>query len=358
MNQLGYYGKISHRGDFVRFNLPQAFLKVWDDWLLQVMIHGESHSTDWASVYKNAPDWRFVLSSGIAGNTPWVGVLRASQDKVGRRFPFCLAMSLAEHALPCVSITTQAPWYDDADALLDRVLASEYTFDDLQDELAAMAARQGAAAMDAGNPLSLSSKRSGEAVTISMKSANALQSNHTLTALLDTVLRQTLGEYSVWIDRATTDTTVINAGLPVESAGLALFNSDWLAASTARIEASLLVGLPGFGTLLPSVSDAEEAVELRDGAPAAAVTDPAQKTENAATVLVPDEVAPESSHTGTADPADETTDPADEQVPSADDWAALEEFTDTTQTNTRVIVPEVEPLVLDEDDLPDTPWES
>ena len=66
---------------------------------------------------------------------------------------------------------------------------------------------------------------------------------------------------------------------------------------------------------------------------------------------------------------DRATDPQDDdrmdhpdslalqQIPSADDWAALEDFEESAQGRTPVMVPVVEPLELDEDDLPDAPWE-
>ena len=242
MNQLGYYGKTPHRGDFVRFNLPQAFLKVWDDWLQQLMIHGESQCPDWAQLYTQAPAWRFVLSGGIAGNTPWIGVFRASQDKVGRRFPFCLAMSLPEDTLPCASVNSKATWFEDADNLLDRVLADNDAFDGMKDELALLAEKYTQLAVEPASPVTLTNDQPGDAVTISVTSSNALCLNHCMPAVLDTVLKQTLGEYSLWMASVPTEVTVINAGLPVNHAGLALFSADWATASTAQINADLLSG--------------------------------------------------------------------------------------------------------------------
>jgi type VI secretion system protein ImpM len=160
VNQLGYYGKTPHHGDFVRFNLPQSFIKVWDDWLQQIMINGESQSQSWPTQYAQAPAYRFVLSGGIAGNTPWIGILKTSQDKEGRRFPFCLALSLPEHELPCVSVSTKALWFDEAEALLTRVAAREYNFDDLQGELALLAKKHTKPSTPTASPISLASTQS------------------------------------------------------------------------------------------------------------------------------------------------------------------------------------------------------
>jgi len=355
VNQLGYYGKTPHRGDFVRFNLPQAFLKVWDDWLQQVMILGEGQCQDWAQLYTHAPAWRFVLSGGIAGNTPWIGVLRASQDKVGRRFPFCLAMSLSENTLPCASLNSNARWFDDADRLLDHVLADNDMFDELQDELAVLAEKHAQQVVEElSNSVAMNNTRQSDAVTISVMSGNALCSSQSLPAVLDTVLKQTLGEYSLWMASAPTEVTVINAGLPVDQAGLALFSADWAAASTAQINADLLSAISSLDAAPQSGDDKKTNQSIHTGATTAAVAEEtlddainglADTTDDSGVQSV--ETLNENLHTA-----------AVEQVPSDDDWAALDNFDDTSIKEPKIPLPEVEPLELDEDDLPDAPWES
>lgn len=349
MNQLGYYGKTPHRGDFVRFNLPQAFLKVWDDWLHQVMILGESHCPDWAQLYTRAPAWRFVLSSGIAGNTPWIGALRASQDKVGRRFPFCLAMSLSEDTLPCTSVSSMTQWFEDADNLLDRVLADNDTFDGMQGELASLAEKHTQLSAESDNPVVVNNGQPDDAVTISVMSSNALCSSRSLPALLDTVLRHTLGEYSLWMASSSTEVTVINAGLPVDHAGLALFSADWAAASTAQINIDSLSDTSSLDAIPQSGDDKVQHQFIHTGATSATGIDRSLDDVIATNV---------DNRTQSVATLNETLDTATvEQVPSADDWAALENFNETSNTETTVMVPDVEPLELDEDDLPDAPWE-
>jgi type VI secretion system protein ImpM len=351
VNQLGYYGKTPHRGDFVRFNLPQAFIKVWDDWLQQIMINGESQGQTWPAQYAQAPAYRFVLSGGIAGNTPWIGILKASQDKVGRRFPFCLALSLPVHDLPCVSVTTKAPWFDEAEALLTRVLASEYNFDDLQGELASMVNRHTQPIVPTVNPISLASSQSTDDVTISVLSSNALRSSQTLPSLLDTVLQQTIGEYSLWMASGGIDVTAINSGLPTNSTGLALFNSDWTTASTAHIDLNTLPASVALLDTLPSIPDPEPSVaaldssteELSPGISPEATLDSETRLANPA----------QSSQQGNDDTVEIPIPAAIEQIPSANTWDALSDFADTTPA----VAPDVEPLELDEDDAPDAPWE-
>lgn len=236
MNQLGYYGKTPHSEEFVLFNLPSSFIKVWDDWLRQVLIDGEDQNQNWASDYAKSPAYRFVLSSGIAGNTPWVGILKPSRDKVGRRFPFCLALSLPENELPCVSASTKTPWFEEAEALLARLMDTDYNFDDLPGELANIADKHIRPTGVVSNPITLGAKQSNDDVTISVFSSTALLSSQALPCLLDSVLQQTLGEYSLWMASGGTDVTSINSGLPIGVSGFALFNNEWKEASTAHID--------------------------------------------------------------------------------------------------------------------------
>lgn len=375
MNQLGYYGKTVHRGDFVRFNLPQAFVRVWDDWLQQLMIHGENHCQDWADIYAQAPTCRFMLSGGIAGNTPWIGLLRPSQDKVGRRFPFCLAMSLPEYSQPCLGMITGTSWFDEADALLDRMLADARAFDEAQDELMALAERRVQLDSLSTSPVILRSSSASDAITISMSSPTALLDRHALAVLLDTVLRQTVGEYSLWVSSGSTQATIVNDGMPLEAAGRALFTGDWTQASSACIDTAALLDALGPGdsvqatmrtssntTAWPASSTSSTSAEAAAAMPAAA---PATQAVSSG-----DSTAMEGAgHADFLSFGDSTTDPQDDarmdnrdsaavqQIPSADDWAALEDFEESAQERTPVMVPEIEPLELDEDDLPDAPWE-
>jgi hypothetical protein len=260
-------------------------------------------------------------------------------------------MSLSEQALPCVSASTQSLWFDEAESLLERVLASEFSFDDLQGELTAMAKKHAAVVPPAGNPITQSNKHSGDAVTISAGSADALRSNQVLPALLDTVLQQTLGEFSLWMAGGSIETTVINSGLPIDKAGLALFDSNWDVASTAIVKLALLpAGLPQVETL-HAATEADTSLPDHDAKPSPA------SDESGLSVEPSTRDSSQQPHKPEVTP-EEVLDPAKfEQVPSADDWAALEDFADSSQTSAKVIVPVVEKLELDEDDMPDAPWE-
>lgn len=119
---IGLYGKHPAKGDFIAAGLSGALmqrLEVWLDGLLQ-----EARSQlagDWPGVWANAPQLRFWLGEGIWGQ-PVAGVMAASCDRVGRRFPLILLAEGAEVPPPPV-IDTAQHWYDAAAAWLGDCLS-------------------------------------------------------------------------------------------------------------------------------------------------------------------------------------------------------------------------------------------
>lgn len=388
MNQLGYFGKIQHRGDFVRFNLPQSFTKVWDDWLQQIILDGEQHhQSEWKSFYDNAPSQHFVLSSGIAGSQIWVGVLLPSQDKVGRRFPFCLAMSLSEHNLPCVTAARLTPWFRDAQSLLSRIKASDYEFDQLQIELGTLAKKYEQSDILSPSPLTITSKPDSDSIGVTIDSSNPLNDPVAAQALLDALLTQTLSEYSIWMCQDGDNQSMLHSGLPTGQSALTLFSGDMQSCSTTSID---LVSLNLSAIALTPIKDhlavdTQAAVFDDQLGSTVAETPAGALSADSSTVLQDDnssdtstqandilqvdaESDDQSADTGdTADnlnsdnaPQPLSADPA-EQSPSADDWAVLEGFKVVDEQAVEIPIPEVEPLELDESESSDTddaPWET
>lgn len=100
---VGWYGKVAHLGDFVRSGLSGEFVRAWDDWLQRVLVTAERTLQErWHACYMTAPIWRFAMSPGICGPNAAGGVMMPSVDRVGRKFPLCLAMELpARLAVGC-----------------------------------------------------------------------------------------------------------------------------------------------------------------------------------------------------------------------------------------------------------------
>ncbi|WP_147465045.1 type VI secretion system-associated protein TagF [Teichococcus wenyumeiae] len=91
----GFHGKVPARADFIAAGLPPAVLAGWDSWLQQALSASQARlGAAWEACYLAAPLWRFVLSGGVCGPLPLIGVLMPSMDAVGRCFPLMLGRQL------------------------------------------------------------------------------------------------------------------------------------------------------------------------------------------------------------------------------------------------------------------------
>jgi type VI secretion system protein ImpM len=101
MSAYGAYGKIPSLGDFFRLQLGPDFIDPWDNWLQNGMLKvGAILGEDWEACYMSAPIWRFTLSPGQAGPNAVMGVMMASVDRVGRKFPLTLCLPLPSGISP------------------------------------------------------------------------------------------------------------------------------------------------------------------------------------------------------------------------------------------------------------------
>ncbi len=92
----------------MRRALPQSFVLPWDSWLQTVVGAARDSLGDrFESAWDAAPCWRFCLPPGVCGDDAVAGVLMASEDAVGRRFPLTLATLLDPGQAP-----PQAAWFD------------------------------------------------------------------------------------------------------------------------------------------------------------------------------------------------------------------------------------------------------
>ncbi|HJQ56724.1 MAG TPA: type VI secretion system-associated protein TagF [Vineibacter sp.] len=89
--RVGFFGKLPGRGDFVRRDLPNAFVDTWDAWVQQGMEASRATLGDaWLDSWLCAPIWRFAIPNGICGPDGWAGVMMPSVDRAGRYFPLTL----------------------------------------------------------------------------------------------------------------------------------------------------------------------------------------------------------------------------------------------------------------------------
>jgi len=98
--EIGLFGKLPARGDFVRIGLPGHFVMPWDAWLQGVIAASEaSLGSGWLPAYLESPVWRFVLPGGMCGPGSVAGVMMPSVDRVGRYYPLTLAAVMSPGGL-------------------------------------------------------------------------------------------------------------------------------------------------------------------------------------------------------------------------------------------------------------------
>jgi type VI secretion system protein ImpM len=121
----GLYGKLPAHGDFLCRALPDSFVRPWDHWLQSGMAEARETLGEeaFAEAWESAPAWRFRLPAQAVGPDAVAGLLLASEDLVGRRFPLTLAATLG--------VSSPAPaeaWFA---ALVEAAATSGHTADSL-----------------------------------------------------------------------------------------------------------------------------------------------------------------------------------------------------------------------------------
>ncbi|HEB94604.1 MAG TPA: type VI secretion system-associated protein TagF [Gammaproteobacteria bacterium] len=139
MLRAGYYGKIPSKGDFITRHLPGSFVEPWDQWLQSSIAASKTQlGEQWLDFYLTCPIWRFVISRTVCDEQAWAGILIPSVDRVGRYFPFSIALPLgvSNHLLTIAG--NEDEWFNQAETLaltaLDRDRQLE-EFDHSLDEL-------------------------------------------------------------------------------------------------------------------------------------------------------------------------------------------------------------------------------
>ncbi|WP_460417416.1 type VI secretion system-associated protein TagF [Pseudomonas sp. microsymbiont 2] len=133
MSDVGFYGKLASRGDFVSRGLPQTFIQPWDQWLAAGMQASQQALGErWLEAYLVSPLWRFALAPGVCGPDAVVGVLMPSIDRVGRYFPLTVAQVL-EPGQPLAPVVAGVEeWFEAIEEALLATLEPGAAFEGLE----------------------------------------------------------------------------------------------------------------------------------------------------------------------------------------------------------------------------------
>lgn len=119
MNDVGFYGKLASRGDFVSRGLPQTFIQPWDQWLAAgIQASQQVLGEQWLQAYLVSPLWRFALAPGVCGPDAVVGVLMPSIDRVGRYFPLTVVQVLEPGEAVAGVVVGADAWFEGVEAAL------------------------------------------------------------------------------------------------------------------------------------------------------------------------------------------------------------------------------------------------
>lgn len=141
-NDIGFYGKLPCRGDFLQRRAPSLFVEAWDAWLQECLHASKEQLGDaWLDAYLTGPVWRFVLDVGVCGDASYAGVLVPSVDRVGRYFPLTVVTQLAAGHCPLDVACSGSAWFEAAETLvLDALEAEALDIDEFDERVARLSA--------------------------------------------------------------------------------------------------------------------------------------------------------------------------------------------------------------------------
>jgi type VI secretion system protein ImpM len=244
LTEVGFYGKLPCRGDFLQRRAPQDFVDVWDGWL-QECIHESRQrlQESWLETYLTAPVWRFVLSAGVCGEGVYAGILVPSVDRVGRYFPLTVIAQLAQEDCPLSIACGSADWFEGAEALvLDALESQALDFDTFDERIALLRERLNLDSFGAAvqHPRQLLEGSEFPAVFaqwhMPMASADSLQS--AVNAFAYREMSRALQPLAIWWtqgSRALSPSWLATRALPSPRAFVAMLTGVWADAEWATI---------------------------------------------------------------------------------------------------------------------------
>ena len=245
LTEVGFYGKLPCRGDFLQRRAPQDFVDVWDAWLQECLHASRQKLQDsWLETYLTGPVWRFAFAPGVCGGGAYAGILVPSVDRVGRYFPLTVIAKLEADDCLLEIACGSAGWFASAEALvLDAIAAEALDFDSFDEQIALLRERFDADGVSESSRvtdlLARSEFPAGSqrwhlplAALESLQSAvNALAYREIARALQPLALWWTQGSNSIapsWLS---------TRGLPEAQAFVAMLAGDWVGAGWPTVGA-------------------------------------------------------------------------------------------------------------------------
>ena len=108
----GYYGKVPQIGDFITQRVSQNTVSIWDHWLRHGLYEMKSMSEPAGLTERchTKAIWNFILPPAVAGQQ-LIGLIGASNDRVGRQFPFTLFKPIIVRSNQQIRLEHIAPFF-------------------------------------------------------------------------------------------------------------------------------------------------------------------------------------------------------------------------------------------------------
>ena len=243
---VGFYGKLPCRGDFLQRRAPQDFVDAWDVWLQEGLHESRLRLQEaWLDSYLTGPVWRFVLSAGICGSGVYAGLLVPSVDRVGRYFPLTVLAQLTAEECPLSVACGMSAWFDSAEALAIEAVSAEALDFDVFDEQIALLREQLDAEIAAESShlteLFCDDRFPGEAHRwqVPLRAVDSLQGAINVYAWRE--MNRTLQPLALWWTQgssALAPSWLATRGLPDASASVAMLTGEWTRAEWATLHAA------------------------------------------------------------------------------------------------------------------------
>ncbi|GMQ82912.1 MAG: hypothetical protein BMS9Abin05_2379 [Rhodothermia bacterium] len=110
---LSYFGKLSSRADFVRFNASSDGFRAMDEWIQEGLRFVQSrHVENFEHIYDTAGPSCFLFHN-LDGSGPLVGTIRPSRDLSGRKYPFFAALQFEPGGLARIPVSRLVDQFSD-----------------------------------------------------------------------------------------------------------------------------------------------------------------------------------------------------------------------------------------------------
>jgi type VI secretion system protein ImpM len=243
---VGFYGKLPCRGDFLQRRAPQDFVDAWDAWLQESLHESRERLQEaWLDSYLTGPVWRFVLSAGVCGGGVYAGVFVPSVDRVGRYFPLTVVAQLTAEECPLSVACGMSAWFESAESLaVEAVSAEALDFDTFDEQIALLRERLDVELSQESSHLSQLFRDErfpvdGHRWQVPLRAVDSLQGAINVYAWRE--MNRTLQPLALWWTQgsgALAPSWLATRGLPDARASVAMLTGDWARAEWSTMRAA------------------------------------------------------------------------------------------------------------------------